>query len=100
MQIADPRMTAYLIRIDGEPACRCQFFSADGIGRVEAVRTRADFRRRGLASAVVRCATQDSLQQNQFTYMYSEPGSDTQRLYQRLGYETVTRRYIRGFIYR
>jgi predicted GNAT family acetyltransferase len=93
-------MNAYLIRIEGEPACRCQLFSVDGIGRVEAVRTRAEFRRRGLASAAIRYATCDSLQRNQLTYMFAEPGGEAQGLYHRLGYEIVTRRFIRGFLYR
>jgi hypothetical protein len=43
-EIADPRMKAYLAYVDGQPAARCELFSTDQIGRVEAVRTMAAFR--------------------------------------------------------
>jgi GNAT superfamily N-acetyltransferase len=97
--ISDTRMTAYLIRIDGEPAARCQLFSADGLGRVEAVRTREGYRGRGLAAALIRRATLDSLTQgNRMTYLFVEPGSAPERLYYHLGYRTVARNLMRGFI--
>jgi ribosomal protein S18 acetylase RimI-like enzyme len=97
--ISDPRMTAYLIRIDGIPAARCQLFSTDGLGRVEAVRTRAEYRGRGLAAALVRHATLDSLERgNRITFIYAEPGSAPQRLYQRLGFRTVAQNLMRGFL--
>jgi ribosomal protein S18 acetylase RimI-like enzyme len=98
-EISDPRMTGYLIRIDGIPAARCQLFSADGLGRVEAVRTRASYRGRGLASALVRRATLDSLEcGNRITFIYAEPGSGPQRLYHRLGFRTVAQNLMRGFL--
>ena len=98
-QISDPRMTAYLIRVDGVAVCRCELFSCAGLGRVEAVRTQVAFRRRGLAAAVIRAAVADSLARgNQLTYIYAEPGAEPQRLYQRLGFRTVAHNVIRGFI--
>jgi GNAT superfamily N-acetyltransferase len=98
-EIADPRVTAYLARVYGRPAARCTLFSTDGLGRVEAVRTVAPYRGRGLAAAVVRSAVQDSLARgNELTYVYAEPGGAAQRLYDRLGFRTVTRHAIRGFI--
>jgi GNAT superfamily N-acetyltransferase len=98
-EICDPRMTAYLIRIDGIPAARCLLFSTGGIGRVEAVRTRAAHRGRGLAAALVRGATTDSLHSgNRITFIFAEPGSAPQRLYHRLGFRTVASNLMRGFI--
>ena len=38
-EIGDPRITAYLARVDGKAVSRCELFSSDGLGRVEAVRT-------------------------------------------------------------
>jgi len=97
--ISDPRMIAYLIRIDGIPAARCQLFSADGLGRVEAVRTQEEFRGRGLAAALVRRAALDSLERgNRITFIYAEPGSPPQRLYHRLGFRTVAHNLMRGFL--
>jgi GNAT superfamily N-acetyltransferase len=98
-QISDPRMIAYLIRVDGEPASRCQLFSCQGLGRIEAVRTSAPYQGGGLAAAVVRQALRDSLQENHITYIYAEPGSKAQRLYHRLGFRTVAQKAICGFLW-
>jgi ribosomal protein S18 acetylase RimI-like enzyme len=98
-QISDPRMVAYLIRVAGEPASRCQLFSSQDLGRIEAVRTSTAYQGRGLAAAVIRQALYDSLQQNHITYIYAEPGSNAQRLYHRLGFRTVAQKAIRGFLW-
>ena len=98
-QISDPRMLAYLIRVDGEPASRCQLFSCQGLGRIEAVRTSTPYQGQGLAAAVVRQALSDSLQENRITYIYAEPGSKAQRLYHRLGFRTVAQKAICGFLW-
>lgn len=98
-QISDPRMVAYLIQADGEPASRCQLFSCQGLGRIEAVRTSTPYQGQGLAAAVIRQALRDSLQQNHITYIYAEPGSKAQRLYHRLGFRTVAQKAICGFLW-
>jgi ribosomal protein S18 acetylase RimI-like enzyme len=98
-ELADPRVTAYLARVDGRPAGRCALFSADGLGRVEGVRTLVAHRGRGLAAAVVRRAVGDSLARgNGLTYIYAEPHGAAQRLYDRLGFRTVARSAIRAFV--
>jgi GNAT superfamily N-acetyltransferase len=98
-QISDPRMTGYLACVDGRPASRCELFSCNGLGRVEAVRTMALYRGRGLAAALIRQAVQDSLAQgNQLTYIYAEPNGAPQRLYHRLGFRTVAANATRVFI--
>ena len=98
-QLADPRLTAYLVRLDGEPVARCQLFSAGGIGRIEAVRTRLGFRGRGLASALIRSAIQDSLQLNRLTYLYAEPGGSPQQLYLHLGFANAVQNFIRSYLF-
>lgn len=100
LEISDPRVRAYLVRVDGKPACRCELFSRDGLGRVEAVRTAERYQRRGLAAAAIRRAVADSYELgHQFTYIYAEPGGDAQRLYHRLGFRTVSERAMRSFIW-
>jgi predicted GNAT family acetyltransferase len=98
-EIADPRVMAYLAYVDGQPAARGHLFSADGLGRVEAIHTRVTHRGRGLAAAIVRRAVLDSLTRgNGLTYIYAEPGSAAQRLYTRLGFRVVAPQASRGFL--
>ena len=99
-QVSDARMTAYLARVGGRPAGRCELFSSAGLGRVEAVRTATAYQRRGLAAACIRQALRDSLRQNAITYVYAEPESEAQRLYHRLGFRTVAHNAMRGFLWR
>jgi GNAT superfamily N-acetyltransferase len=98
-EISHPRITAYLVRIDGQPVCRGELFASGGLGRVEAIRTALPYRNRGLAAAVVRQAIRDSQAMgNALIYLYAEPGGDAQRLYHRLGFRTVTQNLVRSFI--
>ena len=92
-------MTAYLAYWDGHPTARGHLFSADGLGRVEAIHTVAAYRGRGLAAAIVRRAVQDSLARgNALTYIYAEPDSAPQRLYTRLGFRVVATNAYRAFL--
>jgi GNAT superfamily N-acetyltransferase len=99
-EIADPRITAYIARVGGRPASRCHLFSSDGLGRIEAVRTLLAYRGRGLAAAVVRRALLDALDRGDLAHIYAEPGSRAQRLYERLGFRTVARNALRGFVWK
>ena len=96
-EIADPRITAYIARVDGLHVSRCHLFSSQGLGRVEAVRTLGAYRGRGLAAAVVRRAVLDSLDRGNLAYIYAEPGGAAQRLYARLGFRTVATNALRCF---
>ena len=89
-QLGDPRIRAYLARVEGKAAAHCLLFSSGGIGRVETVRTLSPYRGRGLAAAVVRRAVEDSLAlDHQLTYIFAEEGGAAQRLYTSLGFRTV-----------
>ncbi|MFN8466680.1 MAG: GNAT family N-acetyltransferase [Caldilineaceae bacterium] len=89
-QLGDPRIRAYLARVDGTAAAHCLLFSSGGIGRVETVRTLSRYRGRGLAAAVVRRAVEDSLAlDHQLTYIFAEDGGAAQSLYTSLGFRTV-----------
>ncbi|CAA9570910.1 MAG: hypothetical protein AVDCRST_MAG88-2323 [uncultured Thermomicrobiales bacterium] len=98
-EIADPRVTPYLARVEGRAVARGELFSCDGLGRVEAIRTLAPYRGRGLAAAIVRRAVRDSLARGDaLTYLYAEPGGVAARLYTRLGFRLVTPRAARAFL--
>ena len=89
-QLGDPRIRAYLARVDGKAAAHGLLFSSGGIGRVETVRTLSPYRGRGLAAAVVRRAVEDSLALDHLlTYIFAEDGGAAQRLYASLGFRTV-----------
>ena len=98
-ELADSRVTAFLARVDGRPVSRCLLFSSSGLGRVEGVRTLTAYQGRGLAAAVVRRAVAESVTRgNDLTYIYAEPNGAAGRLYDRLGFRTVARNAIQGFI--
>jgi GNAT superfamily N-acetyltransferase len=100
LEIADPRVTAYLVRINGRAVARCELFACDGLGRVEAVFTLLAYRGRGLASALIGRAIADSITAgNDLTYIQAEPGGNAQRLYERLGFRTIVPNFVRGFVW-
>lgn len=82
-----PAVRLYIGLWNGQPASTCSLFQANGMGRIEMVETRSDYRRRGLASAVVaRAAADSALSGDAVTYLYTNSGSDVERLYKRLGF--------------
>jgi GNAT superfamily N-acetyltransferase len=88
----EARMTGcrlYLALWDGAPAAACDLFSADGWGRIDSVVTRPEFRRRGIASALVAYVAGESLGMgNIATYLFTEAGGAGERVYTRLGFRT------------
>jgi predicted GNAT family acetyltransferase len=84
-----PLCRHYLGYLDGQAAGACELFMAEGWGRIESVVTRAAFRRRGVATAVVAQAVADSLAfGHSETYLYTEQGGAGEQVYLRLGFET------------
>jgi GNAT superfamily N-acetyltransferase len=79
--------TLYLARLDGRAVGACDLFESARWGRVDSVVTRPEWRRRGVASALVARAVADSLTSGNFeTYLFTEPGGVAERLYRRLGF--------------
>jgi len=77
----------YLARLDGRSAGACDLFEAANWGRIDSVVTRPELRRRGVAAMLVSRAVADSLTSgNSETYLFTELGSDAERLYRRLGF--------------
>lgn len=67
----------------------CLLFSADGWAQIDSVMTHPDYRRRGIASALVRLALRDSLALgNEITYLNTDQGGPGEKVYERLGFKT------------
>jgi GNAT superfamily N-acetyltransferase len=95
-----PACHLYLARLDGQPVGACDLFAALGWGRIDSVVTCPEMRRRGVASALVARAVQDSLALgHEATYLFTEVGGIGEKVYERLGFEIwatdVFRRHIR-----
>ena len=91
---ADTALTSgarfFLTERDGTPAACCMLLPGDGIGQVEEVYTAKRFRGQGLASAVVRVAIAAAQERGDELIMIMADADDwPQRLYERLGFETV-----------
>jgi GNAT superfamily N-acetyltransferase len=91
---ADSALTSgarfFLTERDGEPAACCMLLAGDGIGQVEEVYTAKRHRGAGLASAVIRTAIAAARERGDDLIMILADADDwPQRLYERLGFETV-----------
>ncbi len=91
-----PDCRLYLAYLDGQPAGACDVFHALGWHRVESVVTRPEFRRRGVASALVARAVADALRMGgERTYLYTEAGGAGEQVYRRLGFSLWERNPLR-----
>jgi GNAT superfamily N-acetyltransferase len=80
----------FLSEREGVPAACCMLLPGDGVGQVEEVYTAKPFRGQGLASAVVRAAIAAAQERGDELIMIMADADDwPQRLYKRLGFETV-----------
>jgi ribosomal protein S18 acetylase RimI-like enzyme len=91
---ADTALTSgarfFLTERDGAAAACCMLLPGDGVGQVEEVYTAKRFRGQGLASAVVRVAIAAAQERGDELIMIMADADDwPQRLYERLGFETV-----------
>ena len=92
--VAERRPTRFfLAERDGEPGGYCMLLGEDGIGEVESVYTSERHRGAGLASAVVRAAIAGSRERGDDLITIAADAADwPQRLYERLGFETIDTR--------
>ena len=80
----------FLTERDDLPAACCMLLPGEGIGQVEEVYAAKPFRGQGLASAVVRAAIAAAQERRDELIMILADADDwPQRLYERLGFETV-----------
>ncbi len=85
--LAAPDTKLYLAQVDGEPAGSALLHSQFGMGYVDLVGTLPAFRGQGVATALVRQAVADSLEQgNCWTALEAVTGSPAERIYERIGF--------------
>ena len=77
---------------DGRLVAHTELYCEDGVGQVENVFTLPDYRGRGLARSLVLHAVAEShAAGNELTFLVADADDWPQRLYERLGFETVGR---------
>jgi len=92
------RTRLFAAEVDGQLVAHTELYSYDGVGQVENVVTLETYRGRGLARALVLHAIAKSRAAgNNLTFLVADADDWPQRLYERLGFETVGRyaRYLK-----
>ncbi|MFM2032558.1 MAG: FR47-like protein [Chloroflexota bacterium] len=100
-EIADSRVTAWLISVDQHPVGRCLSFIDAGLGRVESVFVHPDARCQGLATALVGHVTAHIAANGAVPYLFALHDGGAHRVYHRLGYRVLVHdaveTYVRAF---
>ena len=77
---------------DRRLVAHAELYSEDGVGQVDNVATLPDYRNRGLARALVlHAAAESQAAGNDVTFLVADADDWPQRLYEKLGFETVWR---------
>ena len=84
----------FMAEVDGQPAAACDLYRGSGLAQIEDVETKAEFRNRGLASAVVLAAGAAALddQEDPIVFLIADENDWPKALYEKMGFETVGRR--------
>ena len=93
----------FAAEVDGKLVAHADLYCEDGVGQVENVFTLPDYRGRGLARSLVLHAVAEShAAGNELTFLVADAGAWPQRLYEKLGFETVGRyaRFLKPRAYR
>jgi len=89
-----PGVVRYLVRIDGEPAGAAAAVVTNGVLGIFGTGTRPKFRRRGVQSAIVARALGGAIGTADLAVATTEPGSVSQRTFERLGFQVLYTRAI------
>lgn len=82
----------FAVEVDGRLVAHAELYSEGGVGQVEDVVTLPAYRGRGFARAtVLRAVTHSRREGNELTFLVADADDWPQRLYERLGFETVGR---------
>jgi predicted GNAT family acetyltransferase len=77
---------------DGKLVAHAELYSHDGVGQIEDVVTLKPYRGRGLARALIlHAAAESGAAGNDLTFLVADADDWPQRLYERLGFETIGR---------
>jgi ribosomal protein S18 acetylase RimI-like enzyme len=88
----------FAAEVDDRLVAHAELYSEGGVGQVENVLTLPEYRGRGLARALVlRGVAQSQADGNRLTFLVTDADDWPQRLYERLGFETIGRyaRFLR-----
>lgn len=86
---------SYLARLDGAPAGGGSMFVHEGVVELGGASTRPQFRRRGVQSALLRRRLEDAARAGcDIAIVITDPGSDSQRNIERLGFQLAYARAI------
>jgi hypothetical protein len=93
-QFIHPDIVRYLVRIDGEPAGAAASVTTDGVLGIFGTGTRPAYRRRGVQSAIVAKALEGANGRADLAIATTEPGSISQRTFERFGFQVLYTRAI------
>jgi GNAT superfamily N-acetyltransferase len=93
-QFIHPDIIRYLVRIDGEPAGAAASVITNGVLGIFGTGTRPAYRRRGVQSAIVAMALQEAAGRADLAIATTEPGSISQRTFERFGFQVLYTRAI------
>jgi GNAT superfamily N-acetyltransferase len=89
-----PEIVRYVAHVDGHAAAAAVSFIKDGVMCIAGTATRREFRRRGLQRAIVAQAINDGRHKADLIIATTEPGSVSQRTFERCGFRVVYTRAI------
>lgn len=93
-QFIHPDIARYLVRIDGEPAGAAASVITNGVLGIFGTGTRPAYRRRGVQSALVAKALECAAGRADLAIATTEPGSISQRTFERFGFQVLYTRAI------
>jgi GNAT superfamily N-acetyltransferase len=93
-QFLHPDIVRYLVRIDGEPAGAAASVITGGVLGIFGTGTRPQYRRRGVQSAIVAKALECANGRADLAIATTEPGSISQRTFERFGFQVLYTRAI------
>jgi GNAT superfamily N-acetyltransferase len=93
-QFIHPDIVRFLVRIDGEPAGAAASVITNGVLGIFGTGTRPAYRRRGVQSALVAKALECAAGRADLAIATTEPGSISQRTFERFGFQVLYTRAI------
>ena len=93
-QFIHPDIVRYMVRIDGEPAGAAASIVSNGVLGIFGTATRPAYRRRGVQRAIVAKALELASGQADLAIATTEPGTISQRTFERFGFQVLYTRAI------